>query len=223
MNPSKPPIVFFDFDNTITCTDVLGLVIERYSTNHAWEAHEEAWRAGEIGSRECMEAQLQFVRVSRDELVSFIKNVPLDPFFLKLLETLKKNQIPSMVVSDSFSFIIQTILAHHGLPNELVFANELQFKNNQLIPSFPFTSTDCKRCAHCKKRHLLKHTDKTRIYIGDGLSDICPAMEADIIFAKKDLAKYLEMVQRPYHPFHNLGTVLGFFEKSGSSCLLSDA
>ena len=214
MNMLKPPIVFFDFDNTITREDVLSLVIEEYSINQDWKVLEKAWRSGEIGSRECLEGQLQFVRVTRSELVDFIVKVPLDPFFLPLLKTLKQNQIPSIIVSDSFSFIIQTILEHHGLFRESVFANELRFKGDRLVPSFPFVSYECRRCAHCKKRHLLKHENKTRIYVGDGLSDICPAMEADIVFAKKDLAQYLGMVQKPHNLFDDLETVSEFFKKS---------
>ena len=56
---SKPPMVFLDFDNTITSLDVLDAVIGRFSIDQKWMVHEEAWKEGKIGSRQCLEAQLK--------------------------------------------------------------------------------------------------------------------------------------------------------------------
>ncbi len=205
------PIIFFDFDNTITCVDVLGAVIERFSINNDWKPAEVAWRSGQIGSRECLEIQLKGVRVKREDLIRLITNIPIDHSFVKLLGYLNQNQIPSMIVSDSFSWLIQTVLNHHGIPDIPVFANRLEFERDRLIPSFPFLSPDCPKCAHCKKIHLLKNAGKTRIYVGDGMSDVCPAMEAEIVFAKSDLAQYLEREGKSYFPFQGLETVHDFF------------
>ena len=205
------PIVFFDFDNTITRADVLGGAIENFSINDKWKSVEASWRAGKIGSRECLEIQLKEMRVTQAELVKYVTTISIDPSFKKLLEVLNRNKIPSMIVSDSFSLLIQTVLNHHCIFYEPIFANHLQFDQDRLIPSFPFLSPDCPKCAHCKKIHLLKNSGKTRIYIGDGMSDVCPAMEAEIVFAKGDLARYLGDEGRAYLPFQGLETVCDFF------------
>jgi len=95
-----------------------------------------------------------------------------------------------------------------------VFANELKFVKNRLIPSFPFHSKDCRRrCAHCKKVHVREYKHKTTVYVGDGLSDVCPALEADIVFAKDSLASHLEAEGKPHMPFNDLGDVCSFFER----------
>jgi len=208
---NNAPIVFFDFDNTITCADVLGAVIERFSINDEWKPAEAAWRSGQIGSRECLEIQLKGVRVKREKLIRLITGIPIDHSFVKLLRYLNQNQIPFMIVSDSFSWLIRTVLNHHGIHDVPIFANRLEFDRDRLVPSFPFLSPDCSKCAHCKKIHLLKNAGKTRIYIGDGISDVCPAMEAEIVFAKGDLAQYLECKGRSYFPFQGLETVHDFF------------
>ena len=210
---SKPLIVFLDFDNTITSLDVLDAVIGKFSIDQKWMIYEEAWKEGKIGSRQCLEAQLKSVRVTRANLAKYVKQIPLDPFFLKLLWILDHQRIPFRIVSDSFTFIIETILRHHGVRQAKVFANELKFEKDRLIPSFPFHSKDChRRCAHCKKIHILEHKDKTTVYIGDGLSDVCPALESDIVFAKDSLASHLEAEGKSHTAFSDLGEVCAFFE-----------
>jgi 2,3-diketo-5-methylthio-1-phosphopentane phosphatase len=212
---SKSPIVFLDFDNTITSLDVLDAVIGRFSIDQKWMAFEEAWKEGKIGSRQCLEAQLRSVRVTRADLAKYVKQIPLDPFALKLFQTLRRQRIPFMIVSDSFTVIIRTILRHYGIRQAKVFANELKFKKDRLIPAFPFHSKDCRRrCAHCKKIHVLEHKDKTTIYVGDGLSDVCPALESDIVFAKDSLASHLELERKFHTVFCDLGDVCAFFESA---------
>ncbi len=184
--------------------------------NRNWEEAEEKWLSGKIGSRECLEEQLKGVRVTEEELVRFVKTIPIDPAFKKLLGILHQAQIPSMIVSDSFTFIIRAVLKHHEIAYEPVFANELRFKGDRLIPSFPFPSLDCLRCAHCKKTHVLENSDKMGIYVGDGLSDVCPALVADLVFAKGGLADYLKAAKKPHKVFHALEELCVFFETAGS-------
>jgi len=206
-------MVFLDFDNTITCVDVLDAVIERFSVNQEWVAHEEAWKAGEIGSRECLEAQLRSVRVTKKDLAEYVQGLSLDPFFGRLLGLLKKRNIPCLIVSDSFSFIIKTLLDDQGIRNIKVLANELHFeKGGRLIPAFPHVSKDCLRCAHCKKKHILEHQDRFTIYVGDGLSDVCPALHADLVFAKGALLDRLRESNKSCNEFSDLNGVCAFFE-----------
>ena len=217
----KLPVVFLDFDNTITSLDVLDAVIGRFSIDQKWMVYEEAWKEGKIGSRQCLEAQLRSVRVTRADLAKYVKQIPLDPFALKLFQTLRRQHIPFIIVSDSFSVIIWTILRHYGILRAKVFANELKFEKDRLIPSFPYHSKDCRRgCAHCKKIHVLKHRDRTTIYVGDGLSDVCPALESDIVFAKDSLASHLEAERKFHTAFCDLGDVCTFFESTGKKTSL---
>ncbi|MEI7750750.1 MAG: MtnX-like HAD-IB family phosphatase [Candidatus Omnitrophota bacterium] len=221
MKKSKPPMVFFDFDNTITSLDVLDSVIGRFSIDQKWMVHEEAWKEGKIGSRQCLEAQLKSVRVTRSVLEEYVKQIPLDSFALKLFRTLRRKGIPFMIVSDSFTVIIRTILRHYGIHQAKVFANELKFEKDRLIPAFPFHSKNCRRrCAHCKKVHVLEHKDRTTIYVGDGLSDVCPALEADIVFAKDSLASHLEAEGKSHRAFCDLGDVCAFFERETKKSLM---
>ncbi len=206
-------VIFFDFDNTITRNDVLDKIIERFAIDDYWVLLEEEWRKGKIGSKECLEGQLKSIRVTRSTLSRYLSTVSLDASFKRLLQFLRRNKIESMIVSDSFSFVVHQILKHHKIRRVPVYANELRFRKDRLIPSFPFLNEDCLRCAHCKKIHLKNNSNKTTIYVGDGRSDICAAECADIVFAKDGLLDYLRKANKPCIEFKNLSSVLTFLEK----------
>lgn len=212
MKAGEKSIVFFDFDNTITPFDVLDSVIAKFGEAGEWEVFEDAWKEGIIGSRECLTGQLRSVRVTEPELVKFLKTIPVDPAFPRILRLLRRKAVPVMILSDSFSFLIRTILGHHGITGIPVRANEVRFEGDRMIPSFPYVSADCARCAHCKKRHVLEHSGWKTYYAGDGLSDVCPSLHCDQVFAKGSLQKYLEDKGKSYIPFSTLEEVLAFFE-----------
>src|ERR1035438_6374766 len=77
--------VFFDFDNTMTTSDVLDDVIRRFSINEQWMVLQKAWETDKIGTKECLEAQLSNVRVTKSALHKFLMKVELDPHFHRLL------------------------------------------------------------------------------------------------------------------------------------------
>lgn len=208
----KKWIVFFDFDNTITSSDILDNIIARFSVNDDWKALEKLWVEEKIGSRECLEGQLKGVRIRKQALSDYLSTIMIDPFFGKLLALLRSKHIDYMITSDSFTFIIKEMLRHNGIRRIKVYANELKFRGERLVPSFPFATGDCLRCAHCKKRHVPAHADKTTVYVGDGLSDFCPARQANLVFAKDRLLDFFKKSGRPCLEFRDLKNVFDFFE-----------
>jgi len=206
-------IVFFDFDNTITSFDVLDDIIEKFAVNTDWIAFENAWRRGQIGSRACLESQLQSVRATKKELLQYLSRIIIDPHFYNFLTMLKREEIKPIILSDNFSFIIETILRNNGIKGVMVYANDLRFYKDRLVPLFPYTNKYCSSCAHCKKKNLLKKDirDKIIIYIGDGLSDVCPCEYSDIVFAKEDLLNHFRKTKRLCLAFNNLEDINNYF------------
>jgi 2-hydroxy-3-keto-5-methylthiopentenyl-1-phosphate phosphatase len=204
--------VFFDFDNTIATIDVLDDIIQRFSINKDWVDFERRWVAGAIGSAECLRGQLNSVRVEKTEMARYLKSIKLDMNFKKILKSLKKIGVEPIILSDNFSVIIGPILKANGINGLAVYANQLEWDHNRLIPSFPHTNKACKRCANCKRNHVLKHSsfDKINTYIGDGLSDFCAAKEADLVFAKDRLLHYCTEEKIPAVSFADLGDVLKY-------------
>ena len=210
----KPLIVFFDFDNTITQEDVLSRVIKKFSINQEWEFFEDQWREGKIGSKECLEEQLSRIRATWNDILPEILKVPLDPAFVKLRERLAQLGIPCEILSDSFSIFIRAVLEFHGIRHLPIYANEVRFEEGGLIvPAFPYSEGGCGRCAHCKRLRLRQYQGHTRIYVGDGMSDVCAALEADKVFAKGDLKKYLLQGSRDFEAFETLEDIHCYFSR----------
>lgn len=205
--------IFFDFDNTITPFDVLDDIVKSFSIDDNWQEFERLWKEGRIGSRACLEGQLRSVRVSRSQLLDYLLRIKVDPSFHGLLRFLRQAGLRPVILSDNFAFVIRGILRNNGISGVKVYANNLRFDRDRLEPVFPHGDNSCRRCAHCKKKNLLRNKGKKKkiVYIGDGLSDICPAESSDIVFAKGSLLRHFRKKKRPCLPFKSLKEVLGYF------------
>ena len=206
--------VFIDFDNTITIGDVLDGVIQRFAADDSWRTLEKAWADGIIGARECLDGQLRSLRATWSELSRHFEGVNLDPGFRALRRLVRDEGGEMTIVSDNFDLFIGHILRRNGLGDVPFRANHLELDSGRLIPTFPFGDSGCPDCAHCKKTHFAPpNRDQRRVvYIGDGRSDICPALSADTVFAKASLLTYLRKASIPCIPFASLGEVARSFE-----------
>lgn len=205
--PAARPVLFFDFDNTITQEDVLDRVIERFSVTDDWKYLEDAWSRGEISTQDCLRRQVAGLRASKAQLLDFVANFPIDPSFATIVRWAASERIELVVVSDNFACLVREILSKHALPYVPLYANELSFAGDQPTAHFPFTSPDCARCANCKVTHFKRYSGRPTIYVGDGLSDVCPALAADLVFAKDSLAAYLNSCGVAFEPFVSLASV----------------
>jgi len=205
--------VFFDFDNTITTFDVLDEVIKRFAVDQNWVRLEERWKKKEIGSKECLEGQLKSLCVTKQSLAQYLDGIKIDPYAVKLFVMLRRHGVKPIILSDSFSFIINYVLKVNKITGIEVYANTLTFNNNRLVPSFPYLN-GCARCGNCKKGQLsLFNNGKKTIYVGDGHSDMCPAEAADFVFAKEPLLSYLKSRKKPCRAFKNFKEIYDFLKE----------
>lgn len=208
-------LVFFDFDNTITPYDILDDIIKNFAVDQGWEKFEKAWKKGEIGSGPCLKGQMCSVKVNKKDLFDYLSRIKIDPYFHKILDMLKREGLKPVILSDSFEVVIKHILECNGIKGVKIYANKLKFSKDSLIPSFPYKNPKCSRCAHCKKKNLLKKEmrDKIIMYIGDGLSDICPAECSDMVFAKTrgSLLEHFRKNKRLCIAFNDLYDIYNYF------------
>ncbi|MFH1189297.1 MAG: MtnX-like HAD-IB family phosphatase [Candidatus Omnitrophota bacterium] len=209
------PVVFFDFDNTITKIDVLDDMLERFSGDDGWMRLEDEWKRGRIGSRECLDGQMRGIRIGRRRLDGYLATIEIDPYFRKLLDLCDSKKIKAVILSDNFGHILNGILRKNGISGPDVYCNSLKISENRLIPDFPYTDKKCGGCAHCKTKNMLANTKDgfTSVYIGDGLSDLCPARKAGLVFAKSALRRKLEEEKVPHIPFVDMREIYEYFKR----------
>jgi len=193
--------VFVDFDGTIAPQDTTDLILERFA-DPAWRAIEEEWKAGRIGSRECMVRQIDLIRASEDELDAFISEIEIDPGFPDFVRLCAEGGHDLTVVSDGLDRTIGTVLRRAGLAIPFR-ANRLEWAgDNRWRLRFPYAKSDCSVLAgHCKCGSLEALSTVPRIVVGDGRSDFCMSMQADLVLAKGALADHCRRNGLPHQPF----------------------
>ncbi len=207
------PVLFFDFDNTLTQGDVLDQLIERYSPNEYWRDWENAWAKGDLPARDCLRLQVENMRVTRTRLLDDVAQVRIDPSFAEIVVWARRREIEVQIVSDSFLPLIRHMLAANGIAGIPVLANGLRFEApDRLLPSFPYYDPACTCSANAKARHLVPYRDQRLIFAGDGHSDLDAALAADVVFAKATLANELDARGVAFYPFDSLEPVLAFLE-----------
>lgn len=209
------PTVFLDFDGTITIRDATDAILEAYA-DPQWLGIEESWKAGRIGSRECLMAQMALVRASRSEVDGLLDLIEVDAGLMTLLEWCISRAAPVHIVSDGFDYCIQRILTRPslGLARHLkdvrIVSSHFGPDGAQWRVSFTPPSQACLHgCATCKPAAMaqLSVAGSPVVFVGDGLSDRYAAAAADMVFAKDTLAAYCGERSIPYTPYDNLATV----------------
>lgn len=208
------PIVFCDFDGTITQLDVTDQILTQLA-HPSWREIEQEWVRGSIGSRECLERQMALVETSTPELRALIDSVPIDPHFSAFYRFTQKRRIPLYLVSDGFDYVIRRVMKRCSLNGPFrkgkhLFSSALRVQGRRLVPSFPYSVEPCEHgCGTCKAVIIRRVMAGRRpvIFIGDGLSDRFAVRESDVVFAKHQLLAHCREYDIACHPFETFADI----------------
>ena len=212
----KNAIVFLDFDGTVSRADVVDAILERYAAPE-WQRAEEEWRAGRIGSRECLRRQVALVRGEPAAVDALVDAIGIDEGFAALLEACGAAGAPVHIVSDGFDYCIRRLLRLAPAAAQAA-VQAIEVRASHLEPAdggawrtaFPFPAEPCAHgCATCKPAVMRELTPDghTSIFVGDGLSDRYAAAAADLVFAKDKLAAFCVEHGIVHTPFRGLADV----------------
>jgi 2-hydroxy-3-keto-5-methylthiopentenyl-1-phosphate phosphatase len=215
MNESVKPVVFLDFDGTITRRDATDAILEAYA-DPQWLRIEEEWKTGRLSSRACLTAQMALVTATQEEIDSLLDAIEIDSGFVALLHTCSAHGVPVHIVSDGFDYCIQRILSRPSLrlapylEGVQIVSSHLEPDGRRWIVGFRSFGQSCVHgCATCKPAtmELLNTNGGPVIFVGDGLSDRYAVAHADLVFAKDTLAAYCDRQAISYTPYNNLATI----------------
>jgi 2-hydroxy-3-keto-5-methylthiopentenyl-1-phosphate phosphatase len=222
------PILFLDFDGTISCADVVDRILERHA-DRTWLDVEEQWRSGQIGSRECLARQMALVSARPAELDALVDAVEIDEGFPALLEVCDANDLPVHIISDGFDYCIERILARvppgrYRRPDlARVYASHLEPAGDvRWSVTFPFANGCEHGCATCKPAVMqaLNPASVPALFVGDGLSDRYAAAAASVVFAKSALAVWCGEHEIAHVPYVNLGDVAACIDDRMAGALI---
>src|SRR5262245_3239057 len=192
-----------DWDGTVTVRDSIWMFMERFGDRGLFERLEEGLGTT-VSHREVMEREMATITAPLAEVNAWlIENVILREGFGELVE-----RFSPLVLSMGFHETIEPILAREGIAVELV-ANRVEEGRDGWRVRW-IDEADCSSCGDACKRSGLP-AGAPLVYVGDGYSDRCPALVADRVFARRDLAAFLDregIAFEPFETFHDVAAAL---------------
>src|SRR5438876_757124 len=205
------------FDNEISKADLDRLsktkkkvreFVDEFAPASWWDI-EGLHRARKIGTRESMAREFALLHAKQADLIRFVDDhVEMDDTFRDFAAFCQRRQIPLEIVSEGLDFYVRHLMRRWELRLPLR-ANHAVFEEGSVRIEYPWADATCTLCGTCKLLRLFQlRTEGYRIaYVGDGHSDLCPALEADHVFAKAELAQLCDQEEIAYISFDRFADV----------------
>lgn len=212
----KQPIIFCDFDGTITMSDNIVAIMKHFHPP-GYEPIMEQTVSGQKSIRQGVGEMFALLPSSRkEEIVQFVMNhAGIRPGFPELLQRCKDWSIPFYVTSGGIDFFLKPLLAPFDIQEDHMYCNAADFSGERIRIIWPHPcDAHCSNdCGMCKARVIRNYpADRyERILIGDSITDFEGAKLADVIFARSRLAEKCRELGLPhyeYETFHDVTQVL---------------
>ncbi|MGD9696674.1 MAG: MtnX-like HAD-IB family phosphatase [Thermoleophilia bacterium] len=203
-------LIACDFDGTITRRDTLHLIVEEFGTRGLWQAVEPRLRSGEVTLEQAMQEEFASVRASSDEVRELVlREAGLRAGFREFVAWSRAAGHRLTVLSSGFRVVIDALLGAWGLEGLPVTSHDAAFSRDGCRIEWSDRGERCAVCGrHCKRHDLAAvRRGEPVVFIGDGVSDRCAALAADVVFARAHLARDLAAAGRPYEPFDDFTQV----------------
>ncbi|WP_409346658.1 2-hydroxy-3-keto-5-methylthiopentenyl-1-phosphate phosphatase [Paenibacillus sp. MBLB4367] len=223
----KKPVIFCDFDGTITENDNIISIMKRFDPP-GWKQLVDDCFAGKITLQAAVGGMFALLPSSlKEEIVSFVNDqIRIRAGFPELLAYCQEHDITFIVTSGGIDFFVYPTLEPYGIEPSRIHCNGSDFSGEHIRILWPHECGDVceqKGCGMCKPTIIGTYpADRyERIMIGDSISDFAAAKVADTIFARSHLAERCEQLGVPfyrYETFHEVVSQLeAHLERAGAS------
>ena len=192
-----------DFDGTATAQDFFLQIMYRYK-------HKQIFSKRQSNSFDFLSDILGNINITEQQLQKEIEYIPLDPFFVNTIKTIKELGGDIVVLSAGSTYYIRRKLAMVGLDNIDIISNKGIYKDGgiKLIRDHDnefycdmFGIDKIKVVKHFKKYY------KTIAYAGDSRVDFDACRLCDIRFAKNTLSRIFDLFLMSYYKFENFDDI----------------
>jgi len=208
-------LAFFDYDGTITTRECNEVILQRF-VGDAWRPLEAEAQADRMGHAEVFARQIRLIQAPRDQLIgALVAEAEPRPGLSGFLTELDARGGRPVIVSAGLREAIAAVWRRAELPPVELHASELMGGGPQGGPPYRLSFTDilgdCPRCGpkSCKGAALraMRRPGERVLVFGDGASDVCPAREADLVFAHGHLAERCAAEGLAWRPLTHFGDV----------------
>lgn len=202
--------IFSDFDGTLTNQDTSVVLLDRFAPVD-WIAIEEQMLSGQMDERTGFKEELKLIWAP-DELLLETLEAEIHPAegLAELIETVRERDWQMSVLSGGLIRFLEHLWRKWGYGDFPIFANDHRRNDHGCIEIIEAKTPRLREyCNHCKRWYIeeAKKRGSEVVYIGDGLTDFCPAEAAHQRYAKGNLLRHLQERQLEVIPFENLRQV----------------
>ncbi len=202
-------IIQCDFDGTITRNNLSVLLRQNFARGD-WQKVESDYLNGRMTVEQSNKLQYALIREPKDKLQEFVRqHIELRPGFVDFVRHCRDTTIPLVIVSSGLDFYIETALVHIGMEDLELHSGQTSFGQEGILVSYTDPEGNLINEGF-KRKHLtwLRKRDSHIVYIGDGLSDLDAARNADHIFATDHLLRLLSSSSVAFSEFSDFHDVL---------------
>jgi 2-hydroxy-3-keto-5-methylthiopentenyl-1-phosphate phosphatase len=198
-----------DFDGTITEQDLLDAIAQTFGDEEVYREVDEGLDDDRLSLNEVIRREFEPVRAPLDEVKGWVlENVRIRPGFRELVALARERGWRLAIVSSGFRELIEPVLEREGLEDVELLSNTVDTDPDGWKVRFRVSEV-CETCGQpCKRSTAVALADGSElVYVGDGYSDRCAAESADLVFARRGLAGYLEERGIPFERFEDFHSV----------------
>lgn len=209
----RQPIVFCDFDGTITLSDNI-VALMRHFNPPGWETIVERIVAGDTTLQQGVGDMFALLpSAAADDIRRYVLDTAgIRGGFAELLQLCRDNGIRFIVASGGIDFFVHPLLEPFAVPASDIYCNSADFSGERITIVWPHPcDAECDNggCGMCKTKIIRDYPSDRyfRIMIGDSLTDFAGARLADLVFARSHLlsrCRELELPHVPYETFYDV-------------------
>ncbi|MFD6440811.1 2-hydroxy-3-keto-5-methylthiopentenyl-1-phosphate phosphatase [Peribacillus sp. NPDC060186] len=206
------PIIFCDFDGTITNSDNIIAIMKKFAPP-GWEELKDGVLQQKISISTGVGEMFSLLDSSlKDEIIQYVKDTAgIRPGFNEFVDFTKQANIPLYIVSGGMDFFIEPLL-NDILPSDCVYCNSAYFNQEKILIEWPHGCDEhCNNDCGCCKPSIMREitgADHYKIVIGDSVTDFEAAKQADFVIARDILLERCRTEEIPHQGFETFYDVM---------------
>ncbi|WP_078551253.1 2-hydroxy-3-keto-5-methylthiopentenyl-1-phosphate phosphatase [Bacillus alkalicellulosilyticus] len=199
---NKDYVIFCDFDGTVTNNDNIVEIMKMFAPKE-WEIIAMKILSKEKSIRKGVNELFALLPTSKkDEIISFtLEQAEFREGFDEFVAYTHRHNVELNIVSGGIDFFIDPLLQSYQIP---IYCNTSDFSDDVIKIGWPYRcDDDCQNDCGCCKPSIIRKVANGRqvVVIGDSITDVQAAKQADFVFARDYLLKECQQLDLPHAPF----------------------
>ncbi|WP_257351504.1 2-hydroxy-3-keto-5-methylthiopentenyl-1-phosphate phosphatase [Pseudalkalibacillus decolorationis] len=210
---TKQPIIFCDFDGTITNNDNIIAIMKKFAPSQ-WEKLKDDVLSQRISIKEGVGNMFSLLPTNwKQEITEYvISQAEIRPGFEEFVAYTREKDIKLLIVSGGIDFFVNPLLQPFNIDRADIYCNGSDFSAERIKITWPNTCDRfCNNDCGCCKPSILRNyqaDEYERIVIGDSITDLQAAKRADSVIARDFLIEKCRALGLNYKPFETFYDVI---------------